>query len=180
MEPVWDALVEIAARTIPPDARVIDIGGPPAPPAMLAGRRVLPARTEEALAILTAHEADPIDVVLAAWPTRELPLMRLLEATHRALRPDGRALIADLVWQTAPTPELLRAFARAPGRDKVRPIEGYEMQAQHAGFAIDERASVPVAHWAPALPPDARAAVDADTRGAARLAVWVLRPTGDD
>ena len=35
-----------------------------------------------------------------------------------------RAVVSDVVWQTAPTAELARAFAPgAPGHDKVRPVE---------------------------------------------------------
>lgn len=108
-------------------------------------------------------------------PTREHALIPFLMQLHDRMAPDAVAVVADLVWQTAPTPDLARAFAPPPGREKVRPIEGYEMQAEHAGFEIADRLEVPRAEWTPHLPDAQRAAVDADTRGAARLAAWALR-----
>lgn len=177
MKPGRSALVDLAARTLAPTARVIDVGGPPSPPPALAGRPIQAVREDEALALLASHRVDPVDALLAAWPARELPLLRFLDAARGALRPDGRALVLDLAWRTAPTLELLRAFAPAPGREKVRPIEGYEMQAEHAGFEVVERAAVPREAWAPALPGEARAAVETDERRAAELVLWVLRPS---
>lgn len=179
MKPGAGVLVDLAVKRLPPSARVVDLGGAPVPSPRLAGRRVTVVREDEALAYLQAHGSALFDGVLAAWPSTFAPLIPLLSATHDALRPDGLALFADLVWQTAPTPELIRAFAPPPGREKVRPIEGYEMQIDHAGFEIVERVDVDRAQWAQALPPDKRAAVDADARGSARLAVWVLKPASD-
>lgn len=120
-----------------------------------------------------------LEGVIAPFPTRGAPLMPFLQALRRALREDGAAALVDLVWQTAPTPELLRAFAPAPGREKVRPVEGYEMQIEHAGFAIRARETVPRADWTPGLGADARAAVEADTRGAARVVLWTIEPSDD-
>lgn len=176
MKPAADALVDLAAKRLPASASVLDLGGAPVPSPRLAGRRVTVVREDEALAYLQAHGSGLFDGVLAAWPTGFAPLIPLLSATRDALRPDGLAFFVDLVWQTAPTPELIRAFAPAPGREKVRPIEGYEMQIDHAGFEIVERLDVDRARWAPALPAEKRVAVEADARGAARVCAWVLKP----
>ena len=202
MKSLHDTLVELALRTLPENADLAAIGGPSVPTPKLAARRVISVREDEALAFLHARGHAPLDGVLAARPTSFAPLIPFLAAARGALREKGRALIADLVWQTAPTPELLRAFAPPPsearlgadarpvagdarpappaGREKVRPVEGYEMQIEHAGFEILERAEVERARWAPQLASDARAAVEADTRGAARVVAWVLAPKDDD
>lgn len=179
MKPGADALVERAARILPPHASVLDVGGAPVPSPKLASHRVTVAPEREALALLRAHTAAPFDAMLVAWPSRIGPLMPLLQAMHGALAADGRALVCELVWQTAPTVELLAAFAPAPGGEKVRPIEGFEMQVEHTGFAIESRDALPPATWADLLPPGQRAAVEGDTRGAAKLGVWVLRPSDD-
>ncbi|MEA3202152.1 MAG: hypothetical protein QOE90_3580 [Thermoplasmata archaeon] len=107
----------------------------------------------------------------------EGPLIPFLMRLHDGLPPGGVAVVADVVWQTAPTPALARAFAPAPGGEKVRPIEGWEMQAEHAGFAIVEKLDVPRAEWAPHEGPARREAIEADERGAARLVAWALRRT---
>ncbi|GEM_PF-6987649 len=112
---------------------------------------------------------------LAFLPTREGPLIPFLMRLHDGLPEGGVAVVADVVWQTAPTPDLIRAFAPAPGREKVRPIEGWEMQAEHAGLAIVERLDVPSSSWAPLATPEQRAALAGDARGAAKLAAWALR-----
>lgn len=164
-----DVLREMAAKAMPPSARVLTIDADP-------------------LAQLRAHAHDA-DAILAPCPSRAAPLMPFLEAARQALLPASSPSLAlapalapalfvcDIVWQTAPTPELLSAFAPAPGRDKVRPIEGYEMQIEHAGFEIDERLAIDRARWVPGLAPDTRAAVEADARGAAKLAAWRARAT---
>lgn len=174
MTPGLAAFATFAARHAPPGSRALFVGD--APPATLEAAAV---SAEDALARLQASPGA-FDAIVAPWPTRALPLLPFLSAARDALAPGGRLVLCDLVWQTAPTPELLRAFAAAAGRDKVRPIEGYEMQIDHAGFDIIERAELPRADWAPALAPDARAAVEADARGAARVAGWVLAAQPDD
>ncbi|HUR69624.1 MAG TPA: hypothetical protein VM370_10290 [Candidatus Thermoplasmatota archaeon] len=180
MKPGTEALVDHAARIVPRDARVLDLGGPAIPSPRLASRRVIVVPDEEALPALRAHASAPVDAVLAAWPTQATPLMPLLDGIRRALAPQGRALVLDLSWQTAPTPALLQAFAPGAGREKVRPIEGYEMQMEHAGLEIVERVVLDRAHWASRLAPSQRAAVEGDERGAARLTLWVLAPASSD
>lgn len=174
-----DILVELALRALPEHAEVAWIGGPPVLPPRLAARRVTGVREDEALSFLYGRPAAPLDAIMTAWPTSFAPLMPFLGAAHAALKPEGRALFMDLVWQTAPTPELLRAFAAAPGREKVRPVEGYEMQLEHAGFRIQERVVVDRARWTAGLMAEQRAAVEADARGAARVVAWVLAPSSD-
>lgn len=173
MRPGADALMDLAARTLPTHASVLHLGGPSIPPARLASRRLTALPFDEALPYLEAHAADPYDAILAAFPSRDAPLIPLLRAMHGALRAGGVALVCDLVWQTAPTPELVRAFAPAPGREKVRPVEGYEMQAEHAGFEIAERATLDPALAAQTA--QQRGALHADARGAARVVAWTLR-----
>lgn len=176
MKPAADVLVELLLQHIPPNARVLDLGGAPVPSPQLASRRVTVAREDEALSVVEEQAHSPVDAIVSAWPTRFAALIPLLQASHAALRPDGRLILVDLVWQTAPSPELMRAFAAAPGREKVRPIEGYEMQIDHCGFDVAEKAEVPRSRWVFALSPEQRAAVEADARAAARLVAWVLKP----
>jgi hypothetical protein len=179
LKPGADHLLDLAATALPRAARVLDLTGAPVVSPRLAARRVTLAKDEEAVALLRAHASDPFDAILAAWPSRAGALMQVLDAMRDALAPEGTAIVCDLVWQTAPSVELLRAF-NLPGREKVRPIEGYEMQLEHSGFDIVERGEVDRARWVGALADDARAAVQADTRGAARLAVWTLRRASDE
>lgn len=177
MDPLADVLVDLAAAHLPPGASILDLGGPAVPSPRLAGRRVTALRQDEALAYLQAHAETGFDGLLALAPSRFAPLIPLLTAARAAIREGGLAIVADFVWQTAPTPELIRAFAPAPGRERVRPIEGYEMQIEHAGFSILERHDVDRARWAASLPTEERGAVQADTRGSARVVAWVLRPS---
>lgn len=174
-----DTLVELALRALPEHADVAWIGGPAVLPPRLAARRVTSVTEDDALAFLHARPAAPLNAIMAGWPTNFVPLMPFLTAARAALKPDGRGLFMDLVWQTAPTPELLRAFVAAPGREKVRPVEGYEMQIEHAGFDIKERVDVDRARWTAGLTPEKRAAVAADTRGAARVVAWIVAPSGN-
>lgn len=125
---------------------------------------------------------DPVDAIVARlapgarvmrFPSRDAALIPLLMALHDELPPHGAVVVCDLVWQTAPTPELLHAFSPALGRDKVRPVEGYEMQVEHAGFEIAARETLPAA--LAASTPEQHAALAADARGAARVVCWVLR-----
>ena len=117
---------------------------------------------------------ETADAAVCLEPTRMGPLMPTLQQLGAALVPGGVLVVSDLVWQTAPTPELLRAFP-TPGREKVRPIEGWEMQAEHAGFDVVERRDLARESLLAALDGAQRDAVAADTRGAAKLAVWALR-----
>ena len=180
MKPATDLLVDLAVQRTTPTARLIDLGGPAVPSPRYAGRRVTVVREDEALPFLQAYAAAPVDAVIAWRPTRFAPLLPLLHAARAALVEEGHVLLTDLVWQTAPTPELLRAFAPAAGREKVRPIEGYEMQLEHAGFDVEERHVVERERWVGGLERDQRAAVDADERGAARLMAWALRPSREE
>lgn len=159
MKPGADALAQIAAKHVPRDARVLHL--------------------TEANALAGAPP-ESLDAIVAAWPSAHGALMPLFASMARALRPGGLAIVCDLVWQTAPTIELLRAFAPAPGREKVRPVEGYEMQVEHTGFEVVERAVIDPARWLPGITAEQRAAAEADTRGAARLAAWVLRRASDE
>lgn len=118
----------------------------------------------------------PIDACLAPELSSKAPLIPTLVQLHDALAPGGRAIVTDVVWHTAPTPALALAFAPARGREKVRPIEGYEMQIEHAGFRIVERVDLKRDAWLRALASDdpRRPAIEADARGAARACAWLL------
>lgn len=126
------------------------------------------------------EKVESFDLVLCFGPSRLGPLVRVLTDFHESLAPEGIAIVSDLVWQTAPTPQLAQAFAPQPGREKVRPIEGYEMQVDHAGFDVVERLDFGRAEWLahlahhPAAGAQA-AAIAADERGAARYSAWVLK-----
>ena len=146
-----------------------DGSAPVARPLAAAGFHVTTTRGGPALAA-----PETVDAAVCLEPTRIGPLIPTLQQLRAALVPDGVLVVSDLVWQTAPTPELLRAFP-APGREKVRPIEGWEMQAEHAGFDIVERRDVARDALMAALVGAQRDAVAADERGAAKLAVWALR-----
>lgn len=115
-----------------------------------------------------------VDGVLCLQPTRFGPLIPQLQAWRDALREGGRLVVADLVWQTAPTPDLARAFT-VPGREKVRPIEGFEMQLDHAGFRVLQRLDFGREDWLATLPEGdpRRPAVEKDDRGAARVSCWL-------
>lgn len=179
MRPGADVLVDLILQHVPPNARVLDLGGAPVPSPRLASRRVVAVPEDEALTFVEEQAHSPVDAIAAAWPSRFAPLIPLLQAAHAALRPDGRLLLLDLVWQTAPTPDLMRAFAPPPGREKVRPVEGYDMQIDHAGFDVVEKRDVPRERWTREIPAEQRTPLEADTRGAARLVAWTLRPRTD-
>lgn len=179
-KPGADILVDLILEHVPANALVLDLGGAPVPSPKLASRRIIPVREDEALTVVEAQAHGPVDAIVSAWPARFVPLIPLLQAAHDALRADGRLLLVDLVWQTAPSPELMRAFAAAPGREKVRPIEGYEMQIDHCGFDIVQKTEVPRERWTRSLTPDQRGIVSADMRGAARCMSWVLRPRTEE
>lgn len=124
---------------------------------------------------------ESFDLILVFQPSRLGPLVRVMSDFHDSLAPDGHAVVSDVVWQTAPTPPLAQAFAPTqPGLERVRPIEGYEMQLDHSGFAIVERLDFGRDEWLahfehhPAAVAQ-RAAIEQDERGAARYSAWVLR-----
>lgn len=120
-----------------------------------------------------AHAPEgPFDGALAAFPTRQVPLAALLALLEEALPAGSRALVCDLVWQTAPTPALLSSF-HVSRRERVRPIEGYEMQMEHADFAIEARETLPATSAAES--PAQQQALAEDARGAARVVAWTLR-----
>ena len=171
------AFLAMAARAFPAGSRVLDVGGDAASAALLQAQahvRVEPLAPPFLPSL--AVPAGSADGVVCPSPTRLGPLIPLLRAFHEALAVEGVALVSDLVWQTAPTPELMRAFSE-PGREKVRPIEGYEMQVEHAGFAVVERQDLGPDAWQPFFDADdaKRVALAGDARGAARLSIWVLR-----
>lgn len=180
MKRVEEQLFDLVLRTFDPRHEIAVLGGPAVLPPRIASLRASSVGEDEALSFLQARARAPLDAMAVAWPTRFAPLMPFLSAARGALKDEGRAIVMDLVWQTAPTPELLRAFAPPTGRDKVRPIEGYEMQMEHAGLQILERVDVDRATWSAHLPAEQRAAVDADSRGAARVVMWVLAPSADE
>lgn len=115
--------------------------------------------------------------VAQEFPTAQGPLIATLKGFADGMTHGQLAVVSDLVWQTAPTAELIRAFAPPAGREKLRPIEGYEMQAEHAGFEVAERVVVEPKAWHPFFDQDPakKHALAADARGAARVCVLVLR-----
>ena len=105
------------------------------------------------------------------FPSRSGHILPALRALHDALPEGAEALVTDVVWQTAPTPELALALAPPAGGEKVRPIEGYEMQLDHVGFEILERSDVdvePLLHGV------------ANERRAARACTWRVRKASKD
>lgn len=81
----------------------------------------------------------------------------------RQAAPGAFVVLHELVWQTAPTPALAKAFP------KVRPIEGFEMQVEHAGLEIVERVDASdVDAWLSSKGL-------ANERGAARVCAWLVR-----
>lgn len=125
---------------------------------------------------------ETFDGAVCLQPTRLSALMPTIERLHHALAPEGLLVLTDLVWQTAPSPGLLQAFAPLPGREKVRPIEGYEMLVEHAGFELLDRVDADRDAWAAALAkadPAKAAALRGDDRGAARAVAWCWRKTDE-
>lgn len=176
--PAADAAVKVALEVFSKDDLVLEPGGTEASAQLLSSRggfRMIPVEPPF-LPDLLSPISGPTGV-FCPFPTRLAPLIPLLQAVHNVLPPGGRAVISDLVWQTAPTPELAQAFQPAAGRERVRPIEGYEMQVEHAGFEIERRVDVPPAEWVAFYDAEGvrAAALARDTRGAAKVAVWVLR-----
>lgn len=178
--PGRDEALALATRWFPARAQAIELDDGTA--SLLrelagAGFSVTGARPGPALAA-----PGTFDGAVCLQPTRLGSLMPTLQRLHDALAPDGLLVLTDLVWQTAPTPALLQGFAPAAGREKVRPIEGYEMHVEHAGFALVERLDVDRAAWAAALAkaePAKAAALASDDRGAARAVAWCWRKTDE-
>lgn len=170
------ALLDLLAKHVPRGAHVLEVATGDAPDIAreLAARgwSVTATRVGPALAAPAT-----MDAAFCWRPTRAAALMPLLMQIEPALAPGGILLVADLAWQTAPTPDLLAAFAPEAGRERARPFEGYEMQIEHAGFDVIER--VPIARDAWLDLWDAtraqRDAVAADERGAAQCYAWLAR-----
>jgi hypothetical protein len=91
------------------------------------------------------------------------------EALAEELDHGALVVASDLMWRTAPTRALLAAF---PG---TRPMEGYEMQVEEAGFRIVERLDAPRADLLAASDAAQREAIETDARGAALWRTLVLR-----
>lgn len=142
----------------------------PASASVLVGG-VEPAASERELAALGLRpvRAPPAQAAFAPQASAEGPLVPFFEGLAAGLPAGALVVASDLMWRTAPTPELLAAF---PG---TRPMEGYEMQAEHAGFRIVEKLDAPRAAFDEApFSPAQRAALAGDARGAALWRVLVL------
>lgn len=174
VDPGLEALIELAKSKLPAKARVLVVSTPPVTRARLPDQRLTMVPAEDAVAFFEAYEDAPFDAIVLPWPSQQGSLIRVLSAAQSALASGGHAFACDLVWQTAPSVELLAAFAPMPGKEKVRPIEGYEMQVEHSGFEVLDRDVIDRTLWAATLGPEQRAAVEADSRGAARAVAWVL------
>lgn len=158
MIPGLRAAVVVLARVAPPASRVL------VPQALVEAAA---AAQERGFRVVAEERADAAFLPAAS---RAGPVVPTLEAVAPHLAPRAPAVVADLMWKTAPTPELLAAF---PG---TRPMEGYEMQAEHAGFDVAERVDLGRdAFDGVPLPETQRAALAADARGAALWRILVLR-----
>lgn len=165
--PLRNVAVALALRSLPATLPITVVADEVTAEALVAAGW----RAERAESVPAAAKT-----ILLLQPSRLGRLMPTLEAIRSALAVGAPAIVAELVWQTAPSPALLRAFAPAPGGEKVRPIEGFEMHVEHAGFALAERVDVPRDAWASLPASDARrAAVEGDERKAARACAWLLR-----
>lgn len=181
--PGADTIVRAALERAKPGMRVLLLGGQGHLTAlfenMVGAGLVFDEKSGDALG-----SVESFGLVVVFQPSRLGPLVQVMQDFCEALAPDGHAVVGDVVWQTAPTPELAQAFAPAPGRERVRPVEGYEMQLEHAGFDVVERLSFGrdewLAHFAhhPAAVAQ-RQAVEGDERGALRFAAWVLKPAAE-
>lgn len=170
--------LSLAMRAFPAGSRVLDVGGDAASASLLQTQaHVTVEPVNPPFLRSLSVPAGSADGLVCPFPTRLGPLIPLLKEFHEALAPEGVAIVSDLVWQTAPTPELMKAFAPAPGGERVRPIEGYEMQVEHAGFTVVERQDLAPSDWHGFFAADAgrKEALAGDARGAARVSVWVLR-----
>jgi SAM-dependent methyltransferase len=182
--PGADAIVRLALEHVKPGKRVLILGSGQGALTALFSPYTSPDLVYDESAGERMDAVEAFDVVLCFDPSRLGPLVRVLQDFHESLAPGGVAVVSDVVWQTAPTPQLAQAFAPQPGREKVRPIEGYEMQIDHAGFDVVERLDFGRAEWLahvahhPAAGAQA-AAIAADERGAARYSAWLLRPSSD-
>lgn len=178
--PGADAILRLVLEQVKPGRKVLVLGsGQGALTGLLAGyagaENVFDESSGDAI-----DAVDAFDVAVCFQPSRLGPLLQVMRDLHEALGPEGRAVVSDVVWQTAPPPDVARAFAPPPGREKVRPIEGYEMQLDHAAFEILERLDFGRDEWLAHLRhhPGAgaqAAAIAADERGAARYSAWLLK-----
>jgi hypothetical protein len=164
--PGFDETLQLAQRALTPPFVVVR----DADAAHALGARLVDAPSE----------ATGAGAMLLLQPTRWGALIPQLVALYDALSPRGRAIVSDAVWQTAPTPELAKAFAPPFGVEKLRPVEGYEMQLDHAELSIVERVPFKRDAWLAHLAKDdpRRGAVEADARGALRAYAWVVRREG--
>lgn len=151
----------------PSDVEAVVVG---ASASFASGRKARALPSPEALREASAR------ALFCPFPTRFGPLHPTLQRLHDALEPGGLLVVSDLVWQTAPSQELAVAFRPAPPAERVRPIEGYEMQLEHFGFAIARRVDLAPAAWHAhfAGEPAKHAALAKDERGAARVSAWAL------
>lgn len=163
--PGHDALLQLVRRHAPSRGSIVVIADEALKDALSATHATLEAPSPD--------DAPPCAIIVCVAPSRFGAPMPVAQALARAA---PLAIVAELVWQTAPTPDLARAFAPKPGHDKVRPVEGFEMQVEHAGWRIVERVDVGRDAWLAFLPADdpRRKAIEADDRGAARVAIRVL------
>jgi hypothetical protein len=134
--------------------------------------RFLPA----ARAVDSPDELRACDAVACRAPSRFGPPLAIAQALRARAR---MAFLADLVWATAPSPDLARAFATGRA-DKVRPMEGFEMQVEQAGWRIVAREHVARDAWLAHLRAGdpRRGVVEADARQAARVLMLALEREG--
>lgn len=150
------AIAALASRL--PAGATVHVGGPVADKVAraleVAGLRAMRSLPASAACILNASGAGPVVEVFAGLAEK---------------LPEGALVVAsDVVWTTAPTPALVAAF---PG---ARPMEGYEMQVEEAGFRILDKWDADRAAWKRASTSTQRAAIEADERGAAAWRTWLL------
>ncbi len=177
--PGAEAIVRAALGHVKQGQRVLILGSAQGTLTPLFARQTDAALVFDETAGDRLDDVEGFDLVLCFAPSRLGPLLQVLDDFDGSLAPGGTLIVSDLVWQTAPTPDLARAFAPQPGLERVRPIEGYEMQLDHAGFSIVERLDFGQKEWLEHLShhPGAgmqAAAIEADERGAARYSAWVL------
>lgn len=177
-------IVEIAAKRLPEGGRALFIGerGGEHLQRLRPDALVDRVRAEE-IALLLERPVAPRPLVVAIDAMTLAPLLDLADALVRFTSRDGIAVVSDVVWRTAPTAELAAAFS-GTRREKIKAMEAYEMQVEHAGFAIEEKLDATAEEWAAALayamePGEValKAAKEADARNAALYRAWVLRPT---
>ncbi|MHB8586133.1 MAG: hypothetical protein ACYDDF_09920 [Thermoplasmatota archaeon] len=110
--------------------------------------------------------------VWAVRPSAQRDPVPFFEDIASETKPGTPVYASDLMWRTAPTPDLLRTF---PG---TRPMEGYEMQVEECGFALEGRWDASRATLTAAARADSETSVRAlaaDSREAALWRTLVLR-----